>query len=600
MPRTKRNLFARLSRLMRARLFRAGGYGFGAISILAVIVGAMAGYAAIGFYLAISWLLKFSFGVDAETLATGASSLDWWHLLFVPTLGGLVVGQLLRLHKKRQSSGVAAVIESSALRDSKIDFKDGAVSAAVTIVSLGSGASMGREGPAVHLGATLASVITNFFKLNPAAARTLLGCGVASAVAASFNAPIAGVFFALEVVIGHYALQTFAPIVIAAIAGTVVSRIHLGNFPAFETIDYFITSFWEFPAFFALGIVSAVVSVIFMSGLNWADKSRDKFKFIPVSLQPALAGLIIGAMALLYPEILSIGYEATNHALNGTYELPLLLALIVAKVIATVVSFVGRFGGGIFSPSLFVGAMVGGSFGIIVGSIMPELASTPGLYAVVGMGAVASAVLGAPISTILIVFEITGDYNVTIAVMIASAVASTVTSLFYRRSFFLMQLSNRGLQLDGGRATYLLKSATVGEHMSRDFFTVQDTDTVEKAKELLVVQGGGILVVTNETGKLLGLLSLNHMPGSVFEGGEASQRVVGEFVREAEQLIKTTAPLEIALKRLDRSGDEALPVVSPSQDDVVVGLIRHRDVMKEYTRALLETHGQNQSLQRLT
>ena len=423
---------------------------------------------------------------------------------------------------------------------------------------------------------------------------------MASAVAASFNAPIAGVFFALEVVIGHYALQTFAPIVIAAIAGTVVSRVHLGNFPAFETVDYFITSFWEFPAFFALGIVSAVVSVIFMSGLNWADKSREKLRAIPISLQPAVAGLVIGLMALLYPEILSIGYEATSHALNGTYELPLLLALIVAKIIATVVSFAGRFGGGIFSPSLFVGAMVGGAFGIIAGSILPELASTPGLYAVVGMGAVASAVLGAPISTILIVFEITGDYNVTIAVMIASAVASTVTSLFYKRSFFLLQLSNRGLQLDGGRATYLLKSATVGEHMSRDFFTVRDTDTIDTAKELLVVQGGGLLIVTDEAGKLLGLLSLNHLPTDVFEGGEAGKRLVGEFTREAEHLIKTTAPLEVALKRLDRTGDAALPVVSPNQDDVVVGLIRHRDVMKEYTRALLETHGQNQSLQRLT
>ena len=166
MPRAKRTLFAKVTRLMRARLFRAGGYGFGAISILAVVVGAIAGYAAIGMYLVISWLLKFTFGVDGETLATGASNLDWWHLLFVPTVGGLVVGQLLRLHKKRQSSGVAAVIEASALRDSKIDLKDGLVSATITAVSLGSGASMGREGPAVHLGATLAAVVTNFFKLN--------------------------------------------------------------------------------------------------------------------------------------------------------------------------------------------------------------------------------------------------------------------------------------------------------------------------------------------------------------------------------------------------------------------------------------------------
>jgi len=599
MPNSNRNPMNLLLRRIRARMFRTGGYGFGAITLLAILVGIIAGYASIGFYLAISWLVEFSFGVDEATLATGAGSLDWWHIILVPVIGGLVVGQLLRLHKNKQTSGVANVIEAAALRDSKIDIRDGAVSAAATIVSLGSGASMGREGPAVHLGAVLASIVTRSLGLNPAAARTLLGCGVAAAVAASFNAPIAGVFFALEVIIGHYALQTFAPIVIAAIAGTVVSRIHLGNFPAFETTQYFITSFWEFPAFFILGIVSAFIAVVFMAGLNWADKTRKRIDIIPPSLLPAFAGLLVGLLALLYPEVLSIGYEATTRALDGEYQLSLLLALIVAKIIATVISYAGRFGGGVFSPSLFIGAMVGGSFGIIAGSLFPDLASTPGLYAVVGMGAVASAVLGAPISTMLIVFEITGDYNVTIAVMIASAIASMVTSLFYKRSFFLLQLANRGIQLEGGRATYLLKSATVGEHMSRDFFTIRDNDSVYKARDLLIAQGGGLLVVTDETGRIAGVLSLNQIPAETFEAGRPQDHSVAEYTRQPAHLIKTDQPLEVALHHLDRTGEEALPVVSPSQDNIVVGLIRHRDVMKEYTRALLESHGQKQSFNRL-
>lgn len=600
MPNQKRSAVSRLGRRIRARMFKSGGYGFGAISILATVIGILVGYAAIGFYLAISMLLELAFGVDEVTLATGASSLDWWHLLLVPTIGGLVVGLLLKFHKRGHASGVANVIEAAALRDSRVGVKDGIVSAAATIVSLGSGASMGREGPAVHIGATLASILTRTMKLNPAAARTLLGCGVASAVAASFNAPIAGVFFALEVIIGHYALQTFAPIVIAAIAGTVVSRVHLGNFPAFETTEYFINSFWEFPAFFLLGIVSAMIAVIFMSGLNWADKMRGRLSVIPGVLQPATAGLLIGLMALYYPEILSIGYEATSRALNGEYELGLLLALILAKLVATIISYVGRFGGGVFSPSLFVGAMVGGSFGITAGAVFPELASTPGLYAVVGMGAVTSAVLGAPISTILIVFEITGDYNVTIAVMIASAVASVVTSLFYKRSFFLMQLANRGIELDGGRATYLLKSATVGEHMSRDFFTVRDSDTADKARDLLIAQGGGLLVVTDEAGEFRGVLSLNQMPHSIFEPDQPREHLAGEYVREVGHLIKTNEPLKVALDLLIRSGEAALPVVAPSKERTVVGLILHRDVMEEYNRALLETHGQDQSLNRLT
>lgn len=598
MPDNSGNTFRQMIHRIRARMFHTGGYGFGAISVLAVLVGVVSGYASIGLYLLISLLLRFSFGVDEESLATGAASLDWWHLLFVPATGGLIVGLLLILHKRHHTSGVSSVIEAAALKNSRVGLKDGVLSSAITIVSLGSGASMGREGPAVHLGATIASAITRLLHLNPATARILLGCGVASAVSASFNAPIAGVFFALEIIIGHYALNTFAPIVIAAIAGTLVSRSHLGNFPAFETTDYFITSFWEFPAFFLLGIVAAFTAIIFMRGMDWADKSRKHFDRIPYWIQPAIAGLIIGALALVYPEILSIGYEATSKALNGEYSLQLLLALVVAKIGATIISYAGRFGGGVFSPSLFIGAMLGGSFGILAGSLFPELASTPGLYAVVGMGAVASAVLGAPISTMLIVFEITGDYNVTIAVMIAAAVASVVTNQFSVRSFFLMQLANRGIRLDGGVATYLLKSATVGQHMTRDFFTIQGTETVQKARELLIAQGGGILIVTNETGEITGVLSLGQMPSSIFDD-EAKHRQVDEFARETTYIVQTTDPLEVALNRLDRSGEEILPVISPTAEKVVTGLIRHRDIMKEYNRALLEAKGQDDLMGRL-
>lgn len=577
-------------------MFRAGGYGFGAITILAIMVGVLAGYGAIGLYLLISHLLEFSFGVKEETLATGASNLDWWHLLLVPIAGGLIVGLILKLHKKNQTSGVAAVIEAAALKNSRIGLRDGLLSAAATVVSLGSGASMGREGPAVHLGATFAAAVTRSLSLNPAVARTLLGCGVASAVSASFNAPIAGVFFALEIVIGHYALHTFAPIVIAAIAGTLISRAHLGNFPAFETSEYLITSFWEFPAFFVLGIVSALVAMLFMYGMNWADRIRLYFRWIPIYLQPATAGLAIGVLALWYPEILSIGYEATSKALNGDYPLALLLSLLFVKIIATIISFAGRFGGGVFSPALFIGAMVGGAFGTIAGSLLPALASTPGLYAVVGMGAVASAVLGAPISTMLIVFEITGDYNVTIAVMIASAVASVVTNMFSQKSFFMMQLANRDIHLEGGRATYLLKSATVGRHMSRDFFTMRETENVQKARELLISQGGGIVIVTDEAGVFRGVLSLSLMPSSIFEPNQERDYTAGEFVRDIGTVVKTTDPLEVALGALDRSGEEALPVTSPNQKGVIVGLIRYRDVMAEYNRALLESGGMDQSV----
>lgn len=598
MAKGQKGMIARLRRRIRTTLFSAGGYEFGAITVLAIVVGVVAGYAAIGFYLGIGALLELIYGLNEAELASGAKHLPAWHIMAALIGGGLVVGQLLRFIDKHQARAVPNVIEAAALRNGRLGLKSGLVSAVTTMVSLGSGASMGREGPVVHLGATLASAITRMLHLNASAARTLLGCGVAAAVAASFNAPIAGVFFALEVIIGHYALHTFAPIVISAIAGTLVSRAHLGNFPAFETSEYIIASFWEFPAFFMLGIVSALVAVAFMSGLNWGDQLRNKLSKIPYWLQPAIAGFFVGIIALWFPEVLSVGYEATSRALNGEYGAELLISLLVAKMAATVISYSGRFGGGVFSPSLFLGAMTGGAFGIVAAAVFPELASTPGLYAVVGMGAVASAVLGAPISTMLIVFEITGDYNVTIAVMIASAVSSMVTSAFYERSFFLMQLANRGVRLEGGKATYLLKSARVADHMTRDFFTVRDTEPAEKARELLVMQGGGLLIVTDEAGHMTGGLTFNNLPPDVFQNTETARVPVAEFAREMPQRVKSSDPLQLALHRLEMSGEDTLPVISPGQENVVVGLIRHRDVMKEYNRALLESQGQDHKMGR--
>jgi len=598
MATTDQTLLGNIKHRIQTYMFSSGSYEFGTITVLAVIVGVLSGYAAIGFYLAISEILTFGFGVDEDILATAAKELPLWKILGIPIAGGLIVGQLLRFLPAKQTRGVPNVIEAAALHNSTIKPKEGFISATATIISLGSGASLGREGPVVHLGATLAALLTRTLSLNPTVARTLLGCGVASAVAASFNAPIAGVFFALEVIIGHYALHTFAPIVIAAIAGTLVSRAHLGDFPAFQLNEYFITSFWEFPAFFILGILSAFTAVIFMTGLNWGDKLRVHFRKVPYWLHPAIAGLLIGLIALAYPEILSVGYEATSKALNGDYTLDLLLALVLAKIIATVICYTGRFGGGVFSPSLFIGAMVGGAFGLLAAMLYPELASAHGLYAVVGMGAVASAVLGAPISTILIVFEITGDYNITIAVMIACAVASTVTSLFYERSFFLMQLANRGVRLEGGRASYLIKSVKVEDHMSRDFFTVQQNEPAIKARELLVVQGGGLLIVTDETGTMLGTVGFGQLPADIFKDNEATNHTISEYMRDISHTVKTTDALQVAMSRMDTSGEDVLPVVTPQEKGVVVGLIKNLDVMREYNRALLESHGQDTSLGR--
>lgn len=564
------------------------------LMVLAVLIGIIAGYGAIGFYLAIDLINGMLFGGSEKNLATVARTLPWWHIIGVLTLGGLFIGQMLRFLPNHRAYGVAQVIEAAALKDGKLPFRHGLISAFITITSLGVGGSAGREGPVVHLGGSLSNALVRWLNLSPALMRTLLGCGVSAAVAASFNAPIAGVFFALEVIIGHYALHVFTPIVISAIIGTIISRIHLGDFPAFSLPDYTITSFTEFPAFFILGLVCSAIAIFFMATMNRVDQSRlMREQTVPYWLQPALGGVLIGAIALIFPEILSVGYEATSNALRGEYTLPILLMLIGAKLAATVITLASRFGGGVFSPSLFMGAMTGGAFGLIAAMVAPDSVSEPGLYAIVGMGAMASAVLGAPISTMLIVFEITGDYSVTIAVMIASSVASLFTSLLYSKSFFFLQLANKGIHLEGGRASYLLKSHHIRDHVDRDFFTINENDSLTSAHDMLVAQEGGKLVVTNDAGDMVGVISFSRLPLSASEKERHGHKTVGEICDKSPQTLYGADAMETALKQMDASGEKQMVVLDSRDNPVIIGLLSQAKVISEYNKALLESQGQD-------
>ncbi|GHF21188.1 chloride channel protein [Kordiimonas sediminis] len=582
----------RLGRRVKILFYGSGRHKHWLLMLLATFIGIICGYGAIGFYKGIGYVLSLFYGTTEEVLASHAASLPWYHILIATTLGGFLVGQLLRLLPENRPYSVADAIECAALRSGNMDVKSGVVSAFATVLSLGAGASAGREGPVVHLGATISSFISRTFKLPPKSGQILLGCGVASAVAASFNAPLAGVFFALEIVIGHYALHTFTPIVIAAIAGTLISRVHLGEYPAFAFVDVHIVSAWEFPAFFILGVVAAIFAVIFMMTMDWGNKVRERINHLPYWLHPVIGGILLGIIGIFFPEVLSVGYEATSKALIGDYGLLLLLLLVVFKTLATTITLASRFGGGIFSPSLFLGAMLGSAFGIIIGQISPEYASSPAVYAIIGMGAVASATLGAPISTMLIIFEITGDYNVTLAVMIASAVSSLLSTVFYKQSYFHLQLANRGVYLEGGKATYLLKTARVSDHMSRDFFTVSESETVKRASDLLMAQGGGYLIVTNDVGVMTGSICLTDIPHNMTDE-EAAEQTAGRISRSPPMTVRTTDPLQYALSRLENSGEEMLPVLSSDDTAAVVGVIKLRNVMKEYNRALLEAQGRD-------
>lgn len=558
------------------------------LSALAVAVGTAAAFAAVLFRELIGLIQTGFYGFGHERVVSGVAGLAWWHLLLAPALGGLLIGLYIHYFMPgRRPQGVADVIEANALRAGRMSGRAGLGAALVSAASIGAGASVGREGPAVHLGATIASYMGRRFRLARSQSRTLLGCGVAAAVAASFNAPVAGVFFALEVVIGHYALTAFAPIVIASVAGTIVARVYFGDVPAFAMPPHEIASFLEFGAFALLGITAAGAAIAFMRLMTLMQSLVDRTR-LPYWLRPAIGGLVVGGIAIFYPELLGVGYEAMDSALNEHYLLGTLILLALLKMLATAISFGFGFGGGMFSPSLFIGAMVGGAFGIMASIPYPNLSSGHGAYTLVGMGAVSGAVLGAPISTMLIIVELTGDYRLTIAVMVAVVIASLLTRTLNGPSFFHKQLEARGVMVRGGHDVEVLGGLTVSNLIHEEVSTVSRDAGLAEVRAALLESGNGVVFVTNSDGRLLGSLTLAGLGQTAFsaDDGEESDFDLKPFLDTSRPSLLDSERLGTVMESFAGVSDGVLPVVKGREAKTLIGWLDEADVMRTYNRAL--------------
>jgi len=454
---------------LRNRLKRADVRSQLTLWPIAIAIGIVTGYAVILFRTGILGLETLFYGASDEIIHSVAAALPWYLVLSVPILGGLVVGLILTIAtREARARGVDAVIEAAAFQGGRVDRKVGIASSLAALVTLSTGGSTGREGPAIHIGAVLASWVSERLKAPPVTARVILGCAAAAAVSASFNAPLAGALFALEVILRHYALRAFGPIVISSVAAAVVSRIHLGDVAEFTLPAHSIAFYWEIPAFMILGILCGFVGVVMMRTLFFAEGVADRVQralAIPDWLRPAVAGAMLGVIALQFPHIIGVGYETTSLALTTQIAFTAAVIFAVVKVAAVAITFAGRMGGGVFSPALMLGALTGSAFGELAIQILPSVSGSQGLYALAGMGAVAGAVLGAPISSTLIVFELTEDWQAGIAVMISISLASVVADRMVARSFFLTQLERRGLHLSHGPQEYIAATMPVAHLM---------------------------------------------------------------------------------------------------------------------------------------
>lgn len=559
------------------------------LAVLAVIVGAMSGGAIILFREGIGLIQSVFYGSATEHLSQHIQSLPWWWILGAPCAGGVLVGLLFQFVVKRdQASTVADVIAATAHRDGRMSARRGLKTAVVDCVSIGVGASVGREGPAVHLGASLGGSLATWLHLTRSLSRTLLGCGVAAAVAASFNAPIAGALFANEVILGHYALSAFAPIVIASVVGTMTTHAYFGDFPAFEIVAHSTAKLIEIPAFAGLGVLAAFAAIALMHGTELASKAAERMPG-PQWIRPGLAGLLVGCIALFIPQVLGLGYGATVDALTGTLPIAVLIAACIGKLVATSICLGGGFGGGVFSPSLVIGAMLGGAYGIAISQFIPAF-SEADAYTIVGMGAMAAAVLGAPISTTLIIFEMTGDYSLTMAVMVAVVISSVIAKQMTGHSFFTFRLAQRGVDFSRGFESAMLRGVRIGDLMATDCASVTADVRLPEIRRRLQTTEDGEIFVTGFDGQLVGTITLADLSEVAFDKSTDDLICASDVARRHPPVLVITDDLERALEVFRSFGEQHVAVIEGEELPNFVGCVHERDVMAAYNRALLESH----------
>ena len=555
---------------------------------VALIVGLAAGCCAVVFRELLALFQSLFLGTGEERLIDFIAGLPAWQVVLAPTVGGLAVGLYLRVFLDGRPMGVAQVMEASAA-GGRMELAPALHGAAANALTLGCGGSSGREGPVVHLGAAAASWLARRLHNRRGAARTLLACGVAGAVAASFNAPFAGIFFAQEVVIGRYAFSALVPVAVSSVVATLISHAVYGAYPAFIVPEYSLGSWLEFPAFAMLGGVTAVTAVVFIRSIRIAAQLAEA-STVPAWMRPGLAGLAVGLIAMVFPQVLGVGYGATDDALNAEYGLWLLIGLIAAKTAATALTIGGGFGGGVFSPSLFLGAMLGGAFGIVAGSAAPHLFAGVGAYAMVGMGAMAGAVLGAPISTILIMVELTGDYQLTMAVTIATVTAAMLTRALNGASYFRTVLAEKGIDLDERLETDAMRQMRVRGVMSRSFSSVPRTMKMRELRVALATAPYGELFVVDPSNRLFGTITLADLDEAAFDPGIQDLICAGDAARLNPPMLTVEDDLESAFNLMELRHEEHIAVVDNRVDRHLVGFIHERDVMLAYNRALVDMH----------
>lgn len=560
------------------RSITTGTFGFG---VIAVAVGAVGGGAAILFTSMIEWVKKFS------TIESPTDFLGGYYIPFIPAAGGLIVGFLIHyLAREAKGHGVPEVMLAVSMKGGRIPLRVAIVKALASSLTIGTGGSVGREGPIVQIGSSLASWFGRVFRLSSANVKLLVACGAAAGVSATFNAPIAGAIFAAEVIYREFNVPSFTGIVLSSVTAAMISRMVLGDNPAFEIpMDLTLVSPQEILLYVLLGLLCALAAVGFTRFLYLVEDGFEKIRKVPVPVKAMLGGLIVGIIGFWFPQVFGVGYSTVHEALYSKMTLGLLAGLVLLKILATSITIGSGGSGGVFAPSLFIGAMLGGAFGSVVHTWWPGWTGSPGAYAAVGMAAVFAGAGRAPMTAILILFEMTQGYGMILPLMTGVVVSGVAAQLMMKESIYTLKLKRRGLDIEAKRPHSVLDYVVAGQVMNKKFDVVGPDLPIEDLLKMFKKSKQFAFPVLDSQGKLLSIITFQEISQVIdlTEMGKVSDLPQSELItcypdQTLAEVMRLVAGHDVSY----------VPVIDPNVPGRILGVLSRHDMMRAISKVTLD------------
>jgi CIC family chloride channel protein len=493
-----------------------------------------------------------------------------------------------------KGAGVADVMRGLVANRGRFRARVPAMKALTSAITLGSGGSGGREGPIVQIGATFASAIGQKLKLTSTELRIMVACGAAGAIAATFNTPIAGAVFALELLLLEFKTRSFIPLIVSTVFATLVSRSYFGDYPTFDIVaDYRLENPYELVFYLGLGLLAGLAGVMFIKVFYKMEDTFDSIS-IPMYAKPIIGGLFVGAIGLFYPEALGVGYESVAGVLNGSIELPtapvmaimFLGLLLILKMVATSLTLGSGGSAGLFGPSLFLGAMLGAAFGIFVNEVSPFESANYGAYAMVGMAAVFASTSRATLTAILMLFEMTSVYEIILPLMFACVVSDAVSSLLSKETIYTAKLAKQGIRYVQDLSVNILESTRVKDAMTVDYVSVKEDTPLRKVVDMHLYTGRKGFPVVSSDGRLKGVITLTDVRNAF--DSDKRNALVKDVMTKRVVTVYPDETLQTAMEKMVLRKFGHLPVVDPNRPNKLVGMLDREAILDRYRNVLVE------------